>query len=312
MNPFTISIAPPIYPAAFPDSKLLLLRDCFFLNKALPGDVWTKLFPEEIVAQFQKGKLLTKSGNENWCFLYRIVPYGALFLFTSRYERNMPGFTYLSYDSIYFADFLNDTSKAHSFSGERALDLCCGVGIQSFTVRQYCRQVLGSDINPDAVKLAGINSQLNNIPGCTFKHTSLFRKATGRFDLIVANPPFIFSEIRRDEMIDSDGGEPFGLGVTLEVLDQLPSFLTRDGKVFILTRSPVVRGEDYLANKLSNFLAEDFCWIYHHVSDSVVPVKSFEATAGIDGYRNIVLEISRDTHREFRTYPAWHRKTSLF
>jgi len=41
--------------------------------------------------------------------------------------------------------------------------------------------------------------------------------------------------------LDSNGGEPYGLGITLDIIKQLKKFLSNDGKAFILTKTPIFR-----------------------------------------------------------------------
>jgi methylase of polypeptide subunit release factors len=190
--------------------------------------------------------------------------------------------------------------------------MCCGVGIQAFFVRPFCQKVLGIDINEHAVGLAKTNASLNRFSNCAFERGVLFEGINERFDLIVSNPPFIFFEDFNNRGEDSDGKQPYGLGVTINIIKALPAHLKRNGWAFIITRSPVFKQGDYLFDNLSNFLHRDFGCNYRYISDSINPLASFERNLGIKGYRYVILEIFRGGNYKIMEYPFWHRKTNIF
>ncbi|MBM4053444.1 MAG: class I SAM-dependent methyltransferase [Planctomycetes bacterium] len=311
-NLFSISLNPSIYLSIYYNKHLLILRDLFFLNKSFPLEIWGSLFPKDWIGRWQENNLLREEEDKNLRFIYRVVPYDGHFFVTSRFERTEPHFTFLSYDSFYFASFLNKRLKSLSFGGEQALDMCCGVGIQAFAISQFSEEVIGVDINPNAVYLACINASINQFRNCEFKNSSFFDGLNNSFDLIVSNPPFIFSENTDSKKFDSHGGEPFGLNITLALIKTIPDFLKDNGRAFIITRVPVFAEGDYLFNNLANFLHKSFGFYYHYVSDSIVPLESFEMNVGIKRYRHIILEIFKGNQRKMMRYSYWHRRTSLF
>ena len=79
-------------------------------------------------------------------------------------------------------------------SGQRVLDMGCGVGAVSFCILQRVpgAEVTGVDIQPDYVALAQENIALNgggNV-GFTCEDIRAFR-SEARFDHVVCNPPFL-------------------------------------------------------------------------------------------------------------------------
>lgn len=235
-----------------------------------------------------------------------------MLLFTSRFDRNVESFSYLSFDSIFFADFLK--KKLHNLHKRfnLGLDLCCGVGVQSFAIAEFCNQVKGVDINRSAVEYARLNGCLQEIENCTFHVGDILDDSLGCYDLIVANPPFINFERCNGKILDSDGGGVFGLEMTIKILLKLPNLLKDGGRAFILTRSPVVDGEDYLFCHLKGWLGGCLGCFYHHVADSVVSLSFFETQQGITGYRNVVLEITTEERIETIESSFWARQASLF
>jgi methylase of polypeptide subunit release factors len=88
---------------------------------------------------------------------------------------------------------------------ERALDFGAGSGVQSFLAARHCAHVVGLDLNPRALRLARLNAELNGVENVEWREGNLFEPAGDeRFDLVVANPPFIVSPV--NELTYRDGG----------------------------------------------------------------------------------------------------------
>ena len=84
----------------------------------------------------------------------------------------------------------------------RALDLGCGSGILSLILAAGGAAVDGLDINPRALAFARFNAALNGLPAITvgigdFLAGTPDRRLDGRFDVVVANPPFVLAPTRR-------------------------------------------------------------------------------------------------------------------
>jgi SAM-dependent methyltransferase len=90
---------------------------------------------------------------------------------------------------------------------EAALDLGTGNGIQAVLAARHARRVVAVDLNPRALNLAAFNTGLNGRANVECRQGSFFDPVAGeRFDLIVANPPFVISPEAR--YIFRDGGQP--------------------------------------------------------------------------------------------------------
>jgi HemK-related putative methylase len=74
----------------------------------------------------------------------------------------------------------------------RALDLGTGSGIGAIFASRRGYDVIGVDINPEAVRCARINVLLNNLEGrVEIRAGDLFAPVAGdQFDLVLFNPPF--------------------------------------------------------------------------------------------------------------------------
>ncbi len=115
----------------------------------------------------------------------------------------------------------------------RLLDLCCGSGIQGLVASRYAEHVVAVDINPRALRFARFNAQLNGVENYECRLGSLYEPVKGeRFDVILANPPFVPSP--RQDTRFRDGGEG-GEDVLAEILRGAASHLSAQGRVAIVT-----------------------------------------------------------------------------
>jgi methylase of polypeptide subunit release factors len=76
----------------------------------------------------------------------------------------------------------------------RVLDLGTGCGIQALLAAKHSERVIATDLNPRALGYAAFNAALNGIDTIEFRLGDGFAPVQGeRFDLIVANPPYVIS-----------------------------------------------------------------------------------------------------------------------
>jgi len=73
------------------------------------------------------------------------------------------------------------------------LDMGTGSGVGAVFAAKYARRVVAVDINPAAVRCAGINALINGVEReIEVRHGDLFGPVQGeKFDLILFNPPFL-------------------------------------------------------------------------------------------------------------------------
>ena len=88
---------------------------------------------------------------------------------------------------------------------ETTLDLGTGSGAQAFLAARHSEHVIGLDLNPRALRLARLNASLNDVETVDWRQGNLFEPVRDeRFELIVANPPFVISPAH--ELTYRDGG----------------------------------------------------------------------------------------------------------
>src|SRR5262245_29355049 len=79
-------------------------------------------------------------------------------------------------------------------SGERALDVGTGNGIQALLLAAHAAHVTATDINPRALSYAAFNAAINGASNVETRSGNFFEPVDGEwFDLVVANPPYVIS-----------------------------------------------------------------------------------------------------------------------
>ena len=125
--------------------------------------------------------------------------------------------------------------------GGRALDLCTGSGIQALKLARASGAVVATDIGARAVALARANAHLNGIGNVEAREGDLFSPVRAeRFDVIVANPPFVPSP-RRGPAYHSGG--PRGDRVVQRVVRGLGAHLRPGGRAFAISHLALAEGE---------------------------------------------------------------------
>ena len=114
----------------------------------------------------------------------------------------------------------------------QVLDLGTGCGIQALLAARHSQRVLAVDRNPHAVRLAFFNARLNGMDHVECLEGDLFEPVPDqRFDLVVANPPFVISPDNR--YIYRDSGMP-GDQICQSIVQQVPRFLEEGGYAQVL------------------------------------------------------------------------------
>ena len=113
------------------------------------------------------------------------------------------------------------------------LDLCCGSGVQGLVASRYSIRVVAVDLNPRAVRFARFNAQLNGIQNYDVRLGNLYEPiGQERFDVILANPPFVPSPEMGLKF--RDGGIR-GETVLREIISGADQHLNSDGRLCVVT-----------------------------------------------------------------------------
>ncbi len=164
------------------------------------------------------------------------------------------------------AELINDRFEALLDSGPgRVLDLCCGggcIGIACALQFPACRVDL-ADISAEALALARKNIALHKLESrVETRQSDLFADLDGRYDLILANPPYVSQteierlppEYRHEPRLGLHGGGTHGIEIPARLLSEAAGHLDPNGLLILET--------GYSAEALqARFPATPFLWL---------------------------------------------------
>lgn len=128
--------------------------------------------------------------------------------------------------------------------GMRVLDLCTGSGCVIVSILHNAGgnasgvKGYAVDISKQALIVAKENAKLNDVT-VNFERSDLFDNVTGKFDVIVANPPYIptaeiaklMPEVRDFEPTEALDGKEDGLYFYRKMVEQCGNYLNPGGKI---------------------------------------------------------------------------------
>jgi len=83
--------------------------------------------------------------------------------------------------------------------GDRVLDLGCGSGVATIFCAPKAREVVAVDISLPAVRNTEKNCDLHGLKNVTVLQSDMFSAVEGRFDIIIANVPYIDDEFEAEQ-----------------------------------------------------------------------------------------------------------------
>jgi len=127
----------------------------------------------------------------------------------------------------------------HIFSTGSILDVCCGCGIIGVVCANKAKQVVGMDLNSEAIRIAKINAALNSVDTKSYfriRDLTNLNRSEERFDVVCANPPYLAIPPDLSYPIEGNGG-PDGTQVIRKILGGLPNWLNQSGEAFLILKS---------------------------------------------------------------------------
>lgn len=121
------------------------------------------------------------------------------------------------------------------------LDMCTGSGCIAISVDRLSKnsKVTAVDISEKALEVAQENNRLNNA-NVTFIQSDLFTNVTGKYYIIVSNPPYIrtdeipklMEEVKSHEPVMALDGMEDGLYFYKKICSEASDYLNDNGKIF--------------------------------------------------------------------------------
>ncbi len=147
-----------------------------------------------------------------------------------------------------------------------ALDLGTGCGIQALLASKHCEHVVATDVSRRALAFAGFNAVLNGAETIELRQGDVFAPVEGqRFDLVVANPPYVVSP---DSVhLYRDSGLP-GDEICRRIVTGTPAHLEEGGFAHLLVSWLHAENGDW-ADPLRVWVSDGGCdaWLLHYKSE---------------------------------------------
>ncbi|HEU5111124.1 MAG TPA: class I SAM-dependent methyltransferase [Micromonosporaceae bacterium] len=176
---------------------------------------------------------------------------------------------FLGPDTYRMADAAAAHVEARTAPVRRAVDIGTGTGAGAIAVAKRApgAEVIGVDINDNALRFARINTAMAGLDRVSLVRSDLLDGVDGTFDLIISNPPFMIDAAGRTYR---DGGGPQGNALSLAVIDAADRRLAPGGSLVLFSGTGIVGGRDPLREAAARRLAgTGLRWTYREVDPDV-------------------------------------------
>lgn len=141
-------------------------------------------------------------------------------------------------DSVYYpkedSELLIEVIQKIDIKGKNILEIGCGSGLLSIIMARKGAKVTATDINPDAIEAAEINAEKNGA-NILVLLSNMFENVTGKFDLVVFNPPYL--PIGEDEGDITYSGGSSGREIIELFVSHVKNYLNKNGVVLMVISS---------------------------------------------------------------------------
>lgn len=267
-----------------------------FKRKAVAEDLrdvlgWSRPFRREtldaeIFALLEAGEALQAEG-ELWRASLRVSRLHGLLFLHSAYPTEAEDSVFLGPDSYRFADFIAGQLAGRSWLGH-VVDIGGGAGVGALTAAQgrTVRELIVTDVNPKALRLARINAAHAGQPLIAVEAPDLEGAPDGA-DLILANPPYIVDPKARDYR---HGGGMHGAEVSVDWARAALGKLAPGGRFLLYTGSASLGGgRDELREALEALAEEHGAALAYRELDPDVFGEELETPAYADVERIAVV-----------------------
>jgi len=205
--------------------------------------------------------------------------HGRLFLH-SAFPTDRPDSVFLGPDSYRFADFIAAEAEAGS-PVRRLAEIGAGAGVGAVVAAGPSpgAEVLLTDINPEALRLARLNAAAAGLDVQAVR-TSGLDGVEGPFDLIVANPPYIADP---EGLTYRDGGGLHGGQMAVDWARAAAGRLAPGGRLLLYTGAAIVDGRDDVRAALQETAADAGCALRYREIDPDV----FGEQLDLPGYEDV-------------------------
>jgi len=158
-------------------------------------------------------------------------------------------------DTYRFARAIQTEMRSDGAAPSTIVDIGTGSGAGAFVAASLTspQHVIVTDINPAALRLAEVNSALNEIAKVEFRQSDVLSDVAESADLILCNPPYLVDATHR---VYRHGGGTWGFDLSLRIVREALEHLAPGGKLILYTGTPVVGGSDLFFAAVRPLLAD--------------------------------------------------------
>ncbi|WP_085582366.1 MULTISPECIES: class I SAM-dependent methyltransferase [unclassified Pseudomonas] len=186
----------------------------------------------------------------------------------SAYPTRQTDAVFFGPDTYRFARAIEAHLQRRTAPVTRAVDIGCGAGVGAVLIARARpqAQVVAVDINPRALRLTAVNAGLAGTDNIAIYHSDLLASVEGRFDLIVANPPYMNDPQQRAYR---HGGGALGEALSVRIVREALARLSAGGTLLLYTGVAMVRGADPFLDRIEALFDSGFSWAYEELDPDV-------------------------------------------
>ena len=244
--------------------KARSLRDIFGWNRPFETDL---LPAAELEALLGSGVLRAHAGL--WVSEVRWSSLDDLLFVHSSFPTVAHDSVFFGPDTYRFAQAIEEHLRTSSHPIKNAVDIGSGSGVGAILIGRARRdaQVLALDINPTALRYTAVNAALAGTENVSAWHSDILASASGEFDLIVANPPYMQDT---QERAYRHGGGRLGSELSVRIVAQAINRLSLGGTLLLYTGAPSVDGVDlFLESARALVDIPGLAWTYREMDPDV-------------------------------------------
>ena len=243
--------------------KLSILAITFMWCKPIEKNKLNKVLGVKVCKHYLEKKIIIEKNNY-YLSRIRITPFNNQIIFSDAPPLFVKNVVFIGPDSLTFIKNLDLLIKNEKLKYNNALDICTGSGIHAFHLKKYANRIIGSDINNRAISYANFNNKINiNNHKIKFINSDLYSNISSiKFDLVVANTPFLFlPKELREHCVDGDGGF-MGIEFVVKLIKKTSQNINSTGRAIFYSNSPIINNKkDLLKDELIKFQKTNSCKI---------------------------------------------------
>jgi methylase of polypeptide subunit release factors len=220
----------------------------------------------------------------------RVSSRGDLLFLHSAFPTDAEDAVFFGPDSYRFARLIEEALPPDLVDGT-IVDVGAGSGIGGITAAALTgREVVLTDVNPKALRLARINAAFAGVRVRTIEGEGLSGVAAP-VAAVLANPPYIDDAAGREYR---DGGAMHGGALSVEMAQEAARRLAPGGRLILYTGAAIVDGVDELQSALEAAMAKAGCRLDYREIDPDVFGEELDRAAYADVERIAVIAAIAD------------------